>query len=90
MKALELLERMGGRGLTPDVISFTSAMSACVKAGEWQVTPQRLLQTSRDALEPLHRYSGPILCYVFPLQKTARLLTIFFVAGLVFLYNLGS
>lgn len=36
--ALELLGSIETRNLVPDVISFTSTMSACGRAGEWQVT----------------------------------------------------
>lgn len=36
-KALELLASIETRGLAPDVVSFTSVMSACDRAGEWQV-----------------------------------------------------
>lgn len=35
--ALELLASIEARGLSPDVISFTSTMAACDQAGEWQV-----------------------------------------------------
>ncbi|CAM9832210.1 unnamed protein product, partial [Laminaria digitata] len=35
-KALELLGSIETRNLVPDVISFTSTMSACGRAGEWQ------------------------------------------------------
>lgn len=36
-KALELLGSIETRNLVPDVVSFTSTMSACGRAGEWQV-----------------------------------------------------
>ena len=37
-QALDLLMSIKTRGLTPDVVSFSSAMSACDRAGEWQVS----------------------------------------------------
>lgn len=36
-QALALLTKMESRGLTPDVVSYASAMRACDRAGEWQV-----------------------------------------------------
>lgn len=36
-QALNLLAGISSRGLSPDVVSFSSAMSACDRAGEWQV-----------------------------------------------------
>lgn len=36
--ALALLTKMESRGLTPDVVSYASAMHACDRAGEWQVS----------------------------------------------------
>lgn len=37
-EALELLSSTRATGLVPDVVSYTSAMSACDRAGEWQVS----------------------------------------------------
>ncbi|CBN74386.1 conserved unknown protein [Ectocarpus siliculosus] len=34
-EALELLGEMREAGLTPDAVSFTSAMGACLKRGRW-------------------------------------------------------
>lgn len=36
-QALDLLMGIKRRGLAPDVVSYSSAMSACDRAGEWQV-----------------------------------------------------
>lgn len=48
-QALDLLMGIKTRGLTPDVVSFSSAMSACDRAGEWQVCKQKL-QEGQTAL----------------------------------------
>lgn len=42
-QALDLLMGIKARGLTPDVVSYSSAMSACDRAGEWQVNISRCL-----------------------------------------------
>ncbi|CAM9286817.1 unnamed protein product [Ectocarpus sp. 8 AP-2014] len=34
-EALELLGEMRAAGLTPDAVSFTSAIDACLKRGRW-------------------------------------------------------
>lgn len=39
-QALGLLSKMNERGLTPDVCTYTSAMCACDRAGEWQASRQ--------------------------------------------------
>lgn len=50
-QALELLARIKNRGLAPDVISFSSAMYACDRAGKWQVTRSSARGLDQNALE---------------------------------------
>ena len=35
--ALELFNSMGGRGVKPDAISNSAAISACEKGGQWEM-----------------------------------------------------
>ena len=53
------LEDMRARALTPDVISYSAAMSACEKGGEWEWAPS-LLTEMRD-LDPAVRTPTPTL-----------------------------
>lgn len=49
-EALDLLVKMEARGLTPDVVTYTTLMCACDRAGEWQVSSFVLSVQARDVL----------------------------------------
>ena len=51
-EALALLETMPQRALTPNVISYSAAMSACEKGGQWQRALELLEGMPQRALKP--------------------------------------
>ena len=51
-RALELLEEMRERGLKPDVISCSAAISACEKGGKWQSAVELLEEMRERGLKP--------------------------------------
>ena len=40
-RSLSFFKELQGADLTPDVISFSVAISACEKVGQWEQEPQR-------------------------------------------------
>lgn len=50
------------RGLSPDVFSFSSAMSACDRAGEWQVNHTTLCAMSQHWSGKAMHHSSLDLC----------------------------
>ena len=65
---LALLESMHRRGLAPNVISYSAAISACEKGGQWQRALSLLRSMVRHAVEAPAPPSSPTvpLCLVCP------------------------
>ena len=64
-RALELLEGMSQRALTPNVISYNAATSACEKGGQWQRALELLEGMPQRALKPdVISYSAALACCV--------------------------
>ena len=51
-RALELLEGMRERGIEPDVISYSAAISACEKGGQWERALELLEGMRERGIEP--------------------------------------
>merc|ERR1711904_202411 len=52
MRALSLLHQMRECGVTPDVISFNAAISACEKGGQWEQALALLDKMRKNGVTP--------------------------------------
>ena len=52
MGARALLDEMPARGVQPDVYSYSAAISACEKGGQWERAPEFLDEMQTRGVQP--------------------------------------